>query len=160
MNVKNGKKACALFALIVWMALIFSFSAKPAVQSVKMSTSVGKKIGMFFVPDFKKRTIKEQEAFAEKIDYPVRKGAHACEYAVLGGLLFLNYCMYEKVRKKAAGLAILSGALYAASDEFHQLFVPGRSGQISDVVLDSCGVTVGVLFVGMIYFIWKRKKRT
>lgn len=45
----------------------------------------------------------------------------------------------------------LTGALYAASDEFHQLFVPGRSGQISDVLLDSAGVCFGVL-LGMLFW--------
>ena len=37
-------------------------------------------------------------------------------------------------------------ALYAVTDEFHQLFVPGRSGQFSDVVLDSAGALAGLLY--------------
>ena len=41
--------------------------------------------------------------------------------------------------------AFLVGALYAASDELHQRFVSGRSGEIKDVLLDSSGVAFGIL---------------
>ena len=48
-------------------------------------------------------------------------------------------------------LAILAGALYAASDEIHQSFVRGRHGAWYDVVIDTVGVTIGVLA-------WKRSR--
>ena len=53
----------------------------------------------------------------------------------------------------------LIGSFYAASDELHQLFVPGRSGEIKDVLLDSLGVLLGVLLLGLL---WKArgKRRT
>ena len=44
-------------------------------------------------------------------------------------------------------LAILASALYACTDEFHQLFVPGRTGQIFDVFVDTLGATFGCLLV-------------
>ena len=50
-----------------------------------------------------------------------------------------------------------AGTFYAGTDEFHQLFVPGRSGQITDVILDSCGVLTGVLVMGL--FFWWLKQR-
>ena len=53
-----------------------------------------------------------------------------------------------------AGWAWVVGTLYAASDEIHQLFVPGRSGQLRDVLLDSDGVAAGILLawaVGLLY---------
>ncbi|MFR1872919.1 MAG: VanZ family protein [Coprococcus sp.] len=54
---------------------------------------------------------------------------------------------------------MLSAALYAVTDEIHQLFVPGRSGQITDVILDSCGGLIGaVLSATILYLIRKRKK--
>ncbi len=70
-------------------------------------------------------------------DLALRKLAHATEYAVLGALL---------VRATGrAGLAMAVGALYAASDELHQTFVPGRMGAPLDVVIDVVGVVCGVL---------------
>ena len=40
--------------------------------------------------------------------------------------------------------------LYASSDEFHQLFVPGRSGQVTDIFIDMIGVVLGLLLVFLI----------
>jgi VanZ family protein len=76
-------------------------------------------------------------------DLVLRKLAHTAEYAVLGALLV-----------RAIGrpqLAILAGGLYAASDEIHQSFVRGRHGAWYDVLIDTVGVTIGVI-------VWKRSR--
>lgn len=44
--------------------------------------------------------------------------------------------------------------LYAASDEIHQIFVPGRAAQVKDVFIDSAGASVGILM----YWVISRKK--
>ena len=70
-------------------------------------------------------------------DLALRKLAHATEYAVLGALL---------VRATGRGwLAFALGTLYAASDEIHQTFVPGRMGSPLDVAIDAIGVACGVV---------------
>lgn len=104
-------------------------------------------IGQLFVPGFEDWSDKEQEAFAEKVDHPVRKTAHAMEYAVLGLLTAGAYIRRGTSIRKGILVPWGIATLYAASDEFHQLFVPGRSGQVSDVVLDSAGVLAGVLLL-------------
>lgn len=129
------------------MAVIFSFSARPAEQSTGDSRWAGHMIGQLFVPGFGDWSDKEQEAFAEKVDHPVRKTAHAMEYAVLGLLTAGAYIRRGTSIRKGILVPWGIAALYAASDEFHQLFVPGRSGQVSDVVLDSAGVLAGVLLL-------------
>jgi VanZ family protein len=79
-----------------------------------------------------------------------RKCAHAGEYAVLALLL------WRAVRKPAppggspwrwsqAGLVLVLAALYAASDEIHQAFVPSREASVSDVLLDTTGAALGLL---------------
>ena len=73
--------------MILWMILIFSFSARPAEVSSEDSRQAGLLIGEIFVPGFEDWTEEEQAAFAEKVDHPVRKTAHAAEYAVLGLLV-------------------------------------------------------------------------
>jgi VanZ like family len=70
-------------------------------------------------------------------DLVLRKLAHAAEYAVLGALL-LRACGTPR-------LAIVLGGLYAVSDELHQSFVRGRHAALTDVVIDTIGVTAGVL---------------
>ena len=52
-----------------------------------------------------------------------------------------------------------TGILYAASDEFHQLFVPGRSGQITDVLIDSGGLLAGILLVVLIKSFYIKQSR-
>ena len=42
-------------------------------------------------------------------------------------------------------LALAAGAIYAALDEYHQRFVPGRSGEIKDVLIDACGLLLGIV---------------
>ena len=136
-----------LILAVLWMVVIFSFSARPAEQSTGDSRWAGHMIGQLFVPGFGDWSDKEQEAFAEKVDYPVRKTAHAMEYAVLGLLTAGAYIRRGTSIRKGILVPWGIATLYAASDEFHQLFVPGRSGQVSDVVLDSAGVLAGVLLL-------------
>lgn len=136
---------------ILWMVVIFSFSAKPAVQSTEMSTSVGKMICRIFVHDFSSWSDEKQEELAAKIDHPVRKCAHASEYALLGALVLLTACTYANMSPKTVAAAVIISVLYAASDEFHQRFVPGRSCQFTDVLIDSAGVMVGVGFIIVCY---------
>ena len=70
-------------------------------------------------------------------DLVLRKLAHAAEFAVLGFLLL------RALGRGAVALAV--GIAYAASDELHQHFVPGRQGSPLDVLLDSVGVAAGVV---------------
>ena len=72
---------------VCWMMVIFWFSAAPAPESSEMSYTVGIQIGKIAVADFDAWTTEKQNAFAEKIEYPIRKMAHATEYAILGMLV-------------------------------------------------------------------------
>ena len=142
--------------LLGWMSVIFCFSARTAPESAQMSHSVGKMAGKLLVPGFDRWSEDRQEEFAARVDYPVRKGAHMTEYAILGILLSLtagtlytgNGELYD-VRRRM-GTAAAGGILYAVSDELHQWFVPGRSCQFTDVLIDSCGVILGVLFLELV----------
>jgi VanZ family protein len=77
-------------------------------------------------------------------DTILRKLAHTFEYAVLGALLVRAL--------DRPGLAFGLGVLYAASDELHQTFVPGRHGSPIDVAIDSVGIALGIVF-------WQRAGR-
>jgi len=133
--------------VIVWMIIIFMFSARNADVSSQDSSRVGILAGRIFFRDFNDWDLQEQIAFAQKIDHPVRKTAHATEYAILGMLLFGAVCQTGEQKRRTVVLSWGIGTLYAATDEIHQIFVPGRSGQITDVMIDSSGVAVGVLFL-------------
>ena len=196
--------------MLLWMALIFFYSSRQADVSAEDSGRIGITLGRIFISDFEEWPEEEQQEFAARIDHPVRKTAHAAEYAVLG-FLAAGACAgtagsagtsrssgmagssgvaesagtaessgvaesagtaessgvagrtgngaWRKFRKEMF-LPWLIAALYAASDEIHQLFVPGRSGQLSDVILDSAGTLAGVAaFTVLCWLINRRKAR-
>lgn len=142
--------------VIVWMIIIFMFSARNADISSQDSSRVGMLAGQIFFRDFNDWDLQEQVAFAQKIDHPVRKTAHATEYAILGMLLFGAAYQTREQRRRTAVLSWGIGTFYAATDEIHQIFVPGRSGQITDVMIDSSGVAVGVLILLLLSDLAKR----
>lgn len=89
----------------------------------------------------------------------VRKLAHFSEYSLLGILLTATVCSWQKKawRFGAVWLPTVCGLCIAASDEFLQTFVPERSGNAADVLLDFCGVLWAAMAASA--FICKLKKR-
>lgn len=84
---------------------------------------------------------------ASVLTFIVRKTAHFTEYAILGILFYFFYhqTLPQKNGLRLFVLAILSSFLYACTDEIHQLFVPGRSGQFNDVLVDTLGASFGCM---------------
>lgn len=153
------KKNIFTLLVILWMAIIFSFSAQPADESEQMSLSVGHVAGLLFADGYEDWPQERQDAFAERIDHVVRKAAHFTEYAVLGVLLALMYRAYGHKGKRLFLLSAGTGSLYAATDEFHQLFVEGRSCQLTDWGIDTCGVIAGAAVVFLLWRVVGRRKR-
>lgn len=133
-------------SVLLWMAVIFWFSAQPAEESTDMSETVGQKIGAFCFRDFASWSEERQIEFAERIDYPVRKCAHATEYAVLAALLIGMLGSYGLHGRRLLLSALAITVFYAGTDEFHQLFVEGRACMLTDVLIDACGGTAVCLF--------------
>ena len=75
----------------------------------------------------------------------IRKLAHFCEYALEGFLLMLCLRVYTRHFFKHVSWPMLGGLLTALTDETIQLFVPGRSGQVTDIWIDFSGVMTGLL---------------
>lgn len=128
---------------LLWMCVIFAFSAQEKEASGEVSGAFSNRIvsaaGKFFHLNLGDEELRR---IADAIEKPVRKAAHMTEYAILSILIYiwLGKCKH----------AIVCAALYAASDELHQLFVPGRAGRLGDVMIDSVGAVLGVLiFMGV-----------
>lgn len=137
---------------VLVMCIIFRFSAAPAVQSSAVSQSVTEKLLHFLEKCFGMNLFTEE--FIANAEYIVRKMAHAFEYFVLAITFFYGYS--NKERKRVGAVTLLFCIFYAASDEIHQLFVPGRSGQITDVGIDSLGALLGVVF-SLLFIICKKR---
>ena len=82
----------------------------------------------------------------------IRKFAHLTEYAILAVLLWRTQDKpirgaVRRWKLSAAWFALSIATLYAATDEFHQTFVPTRQGSVRDVLLDSAGAAIGLFFM-------------
>lgn len=80
---------------------------------------------------------------------------HFVEYLIFGIILYFAFFSLEKVKFKtqAAIISIVTGMFYGASDEFHQTFIPGRSGTITDFLVDCLGIASAQLILGLWYYI-------
>ncbi|MBR1555768.1 MAG: VanZ family protein [Oscillospiraceae bacterium] len=130
-----------LILLILLMIVIFYLSAQPADESTLTSGRFCRFAARILFRNFHSYEESVQKTIIEGLTHIVRKAAHFTEYAVMG---FLWYLLLRKKQNNII-LSIGATAFYAASDELHQRFVAGRSGQISDVLLDACGGCFGVM---------------
>ena len=140
---------------------IFVLSHQPADLSSQVSGGLIYRVLNFIVSNFDHLANSEKTQMVESLQYVVRKGAHACSYAAMGALSMGLVSTFDfKKRGLPVILAFLITLLYSISDEVHQLFVQGRSGQVSDVVLDSCGAVFGIAIAALfIYVARKRRQR-
>lgn len=144
------KKGISIVLVLLWMGFIFFNSAKNGEESGNMSREIIT-ITVETFTEIEDNT-PEMEHWISVLSYPVRKGAHFFLYFVLG-LLVMNMFFHFGIEKKGIGLAIFLCILYAMSDEWHQTFIHARSGQISDVCLDSIA---SLLSIGLFY--WCRRR--
>ncbi|QDI90378.1 VanZ family protein [Salicibibacter halophilus] len=154
MNSGSKRVIVAWFLVIGWMGLIFYFSHQSGEASSSLSggvTEVAYSWSQSLLPFV---TI-EFDPFHTWI----RKAAHVAVYAVLG--LFMVHALRVSTIEGRMSRRIILGAwvlctVYAITDEVHQLFIPGRSGEVSDVALDSIGSMVGI---GVYVVVWKMTKK-
>lgn len=148
-----------LLPVLALMGMIFVFSSQPAELSNQTSGGIVQLILDLFFPGFENEDPASQAKISETVVLIVRKGAHFTEYALLGLALLGHITAWSKRRRisRPCPLALGIGALYAASDELHQIFVPGRSGELSDVLLDCAGVAAGIVLLWLL--LRKRKSR-
>lgn len=132
----------------VLMVAIFLFSASTGDESAAQSNFIVDIMLNSYeaIKDEPMDLIKREEIYGV-LDHLVRKTAHATEYAVLGICIAFHMTVLGFVGKKRFFLSYLMTTAYAITDEVHQLFVPGRSGQITDVCIDSFGAFLGVTIV-------------
>ena len=140
--MKNIKKSVPWLLVVLWMMVIFYFSHQPATQSSHLSSGITQ-----MMMNALEKMLPGVAFDVESFHHLVRKNAHFFVYLVLG-LLVANGLRSSGVKGyRRIGLAMIICMAYAMSDEIHQLFIPGRAGQIKDVLIDSSGALVGV-FIG------------
>ena len=136
---------------IIMMCLIFSFSGQDADTSSQLSFQVGVKVFSVANETFDKGwSMDKIEQLSETSQYYIRKTAHFTEYLVLAVTVAFPLYVYGI---RGIWLVILAGSFcvaFAGLDEYHQSFVAGRSPQKKDVLIDSCGVLIGVIITRIV----------
>ncbi|MCI7262707.1 MAG: VanZ family protein [Otoolea sp.] len=138
--------------LSLYICFLFSNSLTPAVQSSEASGRALQLIHQLL------SVVGVQALWLT--EHVLRKCAHFAEYTVLGLVLSQNVRLLSCPFSAKVLLHILFGFLIPFVDETLQLFTEGRSGQISDVWLDGCGVWTGTLVFLCLFFVWKHWKRS
>lgn len=147
------RKVIKFTLVICCMLIIFMFSSDSGTVSSKKSDSVI--INLVEVISNKKVNNKDRDKYIEKYVFPVRKCAHFTIYLILGILVISLLSEYRILNFKTVLYTLLIVFLYACSDEFHQLFVSGRSSEIRDVLIDSSGGFIG----SYLYYLFRRKRK-
>lgn len=135
-----------------WYAVIFGFSAQTGESSGALSDGLAYRLLEQANPSFFQLDAMEQMSIMEILTFCLRKAAHMGAYFILTGLLLWALREWIKSPKRRAGTALLLAGLLAALDEFHQTFVPGRSGQPRDVLIDLTGA-------GLMLLVWAVGRR-
>ena len=137
------KRVLFIVMLLAAFYVIFNFSAQDGEKSGNLSL----KVTNFIVNLFSK--VKNMDTslrmhYVERLHPIIRKLAHFSIYCLVGFSVMGFWCTFDIRNKYKLLWSILIGVVYAASDEFHQSFIPCRVPSIRDVCIDSAGVLTGI----------------
>ena len=147
-NKKKIKYVKCIIAIICCI-IIFSFSAVPATASTKQSK--GLTYNVIKLLNGNKLSEKELTKLTKKVNPLVRKIAHFSIYMILAIFTYMfieelntkSKSEKERLRKNILYTCIFC-IIYAIFDEIHQIYVPGRTGKVIDVVIDTLGSCMGI----------------
>lgn len=137
------KKLLYFIPSIILMMIIFMLSHQNGEQSSGLSTQI-----VSWIYDHLHILISE---------FIIRKLAHMSEYALLTLSLIYGFYKNNFSLKNVFIYSSIISFFYACFDEFHQLFINERAGQITDVMIDSIGILFAVLFILTVLYVLKKK---
>lgn len=143
MNVRI-KRIIFSILIIINCIVIFKFSSQDSEKSNETSGVVVNRV-VNTISTVNKKV--KKESIKDTVTFMVRKCAHFSIYTLLGIWLMNLTNTFDISTKRKILMCVLLGILYASSDEFHQSFVGGRSPEVRDVCIDTCGVLFGNILV-------------
>lgn len=143
---KNILRIILILLLLGTFYIIFGFSSQDGEKSGSLSRRITEKIATL-IPQIQEKSKLEKENIMNTMESIIRKMAHFSIYTVVGLLLMALVSTYNIKEKNRLIISLTTGIIYATSDEIHQSFVPGRSPMITDIVIDTMGVILGILLI-------------
>ncbi len=152
------RRTVGLVLTVFLMIFIFSMSAQNADTSSQTSGGVIRFTVSMVYPDFGELSEQAQNAIVSSLQGIVRSAAH---FSVFAALCFSNLIFTLTLQRLKLLMRYFSSVvfcfLYAVSDEIHQFFVPGRSFQFVDIIVDTLGIFLGAAFMYLIMLIIKKR---
>ncbi len=151
-NINKTKKILLLILVLIGCITIFCFSEFSAMDSSKQSRGVTYNI--LKILNGNKLSEKELIKLTKKINPVMRKIAHFSIYMILAIFTYMfieNLNIKSKSEKERLRKNILYTCIfciiYAIFDEIHQIYVPGRTGKLIDVIIDTLGACMGITII-------------
>ncbi|MCX8128913.1 MAG: VanZ family protein [Clostridia bacterium] len=101
--------------------------------------------------------LKTKIALGIDYNYKLRKVLHFSSFLVLAFLIFIALSFFKLKIKLKMLLTLLLCVILAIFDELHQLYIPGRSSQFTDVLIDTAGAVLGTVIISIGNALRKRK---
>lgn len=155
MKKNIATKICSIILIAVWICVISGFSGEDSKSSNNTSSKVTEIILDKTVSDFSDMPEHEQKELVKKTNPVVRKAAHFTEYAILGFLISMFFVFSGTRGLKPVIYTAAFCLIFSSADEIHQSFVPGRSCQFTDILIDTLGGALGAFLV----FLFLKVKR-
>lgn len=155
---KNILRTILMLLLLSTFFIIFGFSSQNGEKSGNISKKITEEI-ITRIPQIQEKEQNEREAISLRIEKVIRKIAHFSIYTAVGLLLMALLSTFEMKEKNRIIMSLIIGIIYASSDEIHQSFVPERSPMITDVMIDTMGVMLGILLIMLGKAIIKKYKK-
>ena len=137
---------------VLWYGIIWYFSSQPGSTSSDVSADVIKGALISGGSDFSSANESVRLAVSWMLSFFVRKAAHMFLFFMLALLIWLALVPRIRSRVKRAAAAATCGTLLAALDEYHQTLVPGRSGELRDVLVDLAGILIALALFALPWF--------
>ncbi len=138
------KRVLLISVLLIYMGIIFYFSHQTGVSSQSSSD--------ILVDGYV--NILNSNLDLEVVSLVIRKSAHFISFGILASVMFFTLKSFKVNILKNIIISFIFTAFYAATDEFHQTFIIGRSGEVKDVLIDSMGA---IFFLLVLYLIYRRR---
>ena len=152
--------------IIANLVFIWVNSAKVATSSNKQSTKLAETIVKKTTKNYNSLPKSEQQKKISATNNKIRSFAHFAEFVPLGFfMLFLMLNLFSdkgryKLLYKCILLSLIVCMLSALSDEIHQIFIKGRAFEVKDILVDTSGSLLGIVFGAFMYYIKKFMKNT
>ncbi len=144
-------RVLCIVLLISWAITIFVFSSQDATKSSELSGGIVDKIVYSVYPDFDELNLDEQTQITKTFSLIIRKAAHFSEYFILGLLSVITLFVFKRFKMFFCSvISFVFCLVYAAGDEIHQYFVPGRACRFTDICIDGAGAALAIVIFALI----------